>query len=97
MALAHTEQAEQSPSSSQNVESTTLSLRKGPSALVERIEVDRRRRLAMPSNTTIARFLSASLGGALVGSIVSPLTLLGALLGAACGAGVVMLRTRHAH
>lgn len=52
----------------------------------------------MPSNVTIARFLSASLGGALVGGFLLPsLPFVGGLIGAVFGAGVVVLRTRHAH
>jgi len=62
-----------------------------------RITLPREQKSTLPSNLAIARFLSASFGGALVGGIVSPFPLLGALLGAVCGAGVVMLRTRHAH
>ena len=63
----------------------------------EPVSSPRERRFAAPSSTTIARFLGASLGGALIGGILVPPLLLGAVLGAACGAGVVVLRTQHAH
>ncbi|HSK76916.1 MAG TPA: hypothetical protein VLQ45_10700 [Thermoanaerobaculia bacterium] len=52
-----------------------------------------------PSTEVIARFLSASLGGALLGGalLASSVPVVGALVGALLGAGVVVLRTRHAH
>jgi hypothetical protein len=54
---------------------------------------------AVPSTEVIARFLSASLGGALFGGalLASSVPVVGALVGALLGAGVVVLRTRHAH
>jgi hypothetical protein len=54
---------------------------------------------AIPSTEVIARFLSASLGGALLGGalLASSVPVVGALVGALLGAGVVVLRTRHAH
>lgn len=54
---------------------------------------------AVPSTEVIARFLSASLGGALLGGalLASSVPVLGALVGALLGTGVVALRTRHAH
>ena len=69
-------------------------LREVPAASPEK---RKERKLVMPSTEMIARFLSASLGGAIVGSILlGPLPMLGAWIGAALGAGVVALRTRHA-
>ena len=52
----------------------------------------------MPSNEAIAQFLGALLGGALLGGRLFPSsTMVGALIGAIAGAGVIVLRTRHAH
>lgn len=60
-------------------------------------EPRKERRFAMPSNEMIARFLGASLGGALIGGLLlGSVPVLGAFLGASLGAGVVAFRTRHA-
>jgi hypothetical protein len=54
------------------------------------------RRLVMPSNEIVARYLGVSLGGAVLGSLFAPAPTIGALLGALAGAGVVTFRLRHA-
>lgn len=57
-----------------------------------------KRRLVMPSDEAIARFLGLSLGGALLGGkLFAGAPAMGALLGAIVGAGVLILHLRHAH
>lgn len=50
------------------------------------------------SHEAVTRFLSASLGGALLGGLLlGSIPMIGALAGAVLGAGVVAFRMRHAH
>jgi predicted lipid-binding transport protein (Tim44 family) len=56
------------------------------------------RRAMIPSYEVVTRFLSASLGGALIGGLLlGSVPMVGALTGAVFGAGVVAFRMRHAH
>lgn len=68
-----------------------------PAVLPREAPVRGSRRLVMPSNERVARYLGASLGGALLGgTLFTPAPTIGALLGALAGAGVVTFRMRHA-
>jgi hypothetical protein len=52
----------------------------------------------IPSYEVVTRFLSASVGGALIGGLLlGSVPMIGALAGAVFGAGVVAFRMRHAH